>query len=917
MVTHPTVIVGVGQAGINVMSTLDEIVQTNDEKKMFEYIAIDSDKTTLNRAPTDATKIPLSVNTAFKQEDIAKYPYLTEDMRIEGTGALRQRSVGRYLVDGRGDDGYDDIFSEIKQTIANHYTQHKNMLKPDSASFNIFFIHSMGGGTGSGSYPLLTTILNEIAEEKLQSADELVYLAGVGVVPMITFDPDIHEPDGDSRYYPNAYAALRDLKTFIDLHSNEDGDTLELPSYAQTYRGRSTVADEDDIKGFSLRQVPFDDYWLVGVNEAKITGDISSIADESYRTQTNQAMARSIHAISKLGESAENWSDSTPYTGTFAQSEVSVPHDKVKQFVELRETREEKQNRIETAIPDEIEKIEQRKAELETLKREVGSLTQIADDDLQTEILGRVEGPFPSGAYMVENGTADEIRDFFDKLEEDYDIEGMIIAIDQILDKAEDERAAPAIQNDWQETVKELWSDWTMQTRTKYGGGGVKTLEGKATTLEDFLEDKMSEFEKIKDDWNPSLFGQLQDTLPPIIGPFESEKEYAERWLEIVKDDYQELERVMGEWGRVEKLIAAIEEQKQSVRGQIDDQLNQLNSEITDLQTEREELQERIRRLESNIGALREELLNERLSSRIAVLPIKEDRVEDLDTVVVEEDLTSLKRYVEKGFVSEDKARFALSKRLENAQSWKKDIVNREMSKTEERRNFKPINDMWYLYHEDNRELFADYITDRPRAVDDDGEREAGTSGLNYLSDPYRIEYISYTRRGPLAAFRVFQHFEQLENDKHLDEMARQYEDYRQAFAYLEWYGKNIQRVFDVSFNIRVNRPPELKEQRVDKPELDDGELKNWIVNPGLVMYLWEGNMAEHIESGEEVFRGWKGKLNQNGITFTDLQIATPDSRHISEWLADQRKWDDILEMYQDNLIELTETKLIFKDKKE
>lgn len=920
MVTHPTVVVGVGQAGVNVLSKIHEVAQEDDDDEMFKFIALDTDKDTLNNAPTGTSTTTLSLDDDFLQEDVGKYPYLTERMNIRGSGAKRQRPVGRYKLDRRGDGGFDDVFSNLSEEIGAHYEEHKVKLHPDTASFNIFFIHSFGGGTGSGSYPLILSILDRIASDQLDAVDEVVYLAGVGVVPEITFDPEHADPPGESHdYYPNAYAAFSDLDKFTGVHGSptddDDDGPLNLPLWSRTIGkvGDSNIED-GKLNTFEFTSVPFDDYWLVGVNEGKIGGlSVGHAGPESYREELNQTMARSIHSVSKLDQSAENWANASPFTGTFDQAEVSVPHDQVRSLVDAKKERKEKRESINTDIPDEISDHEARIRELEDLKRNLDPEDYIDDDDLKTEIRSYLEDEgFRGGAYIVENKKPDNIRDVLAGLEERYQIEALIIATESLRDRLQEERGAPAVEEEWKETVQNLWKKYDMQGQSEYGASGIRTLEGKAGVLEEYLNDQIDQFVEIKENWSPSLIGQIRDIAPPIMDALESDREYAERWLATLQDDYSALEQAIGEWDRVSRMLEAVEDSRADIRSKIDDRIDDINGEITELQNELDKLESELRSLNNDIDGLRDSITEEKTSERIAILPIKEDRVDDIDEVILENDLTSLLAYVEKGYVAEDKLRYALNQRLNFVEAWNANIVERNFDGTNDSRNFSESNEVWYLFHEANRD-FTDYITDRPSA-DEEFSGEEGQSKLQYLNDPHRIKYIAYTRRGPISAFETYQAFETLEEEGWLEQYANQYPNYLQAFAYLEWYGREVEEAFQVRRLIEVPRPPELEVERVDKPDLDTAELKNYVKTNGLDTYLWEGNLWGDYNPGDERFRGWKDQLSKNGISYTDIQRATPDSRLKGEWLAEQRDWDDIVDAYKQNIIDQNETKIVYKD---
>jgi len=907
MVTHPTVVVGVGKAGIGVMSKVKNVAEENNDMDMFEFIAMDGDKDALNNAPDTATTLEFTISDDFLGEDKEQYPYLTKDMRVKGPGARRQRSVGRYKLDRRGDGGWDDKMRTLRTTIENHHNNHDDRLDEDTASFNVFLVHSVGGGTGSGTFPLLLSGLYEIGDS-LDTDNELIYLGGVGVVPQIPVDVDVKDPPGNPNYYPNTYAALRDIETYTDLHHDETDD-LHVRVYAQDIEGE---------KGANYSNVPFSDYWLVGVEENKIDGNVQTTVDENYTQLIDESIARSITAISRLDGSAENWSDSTPYPGSFKQTEVKVPHEQVKEYADKKQKRVQKEERKNEEIPDKIEQKENRKEELEELKSGLDD-EQIDNKSLRDRIQSDIDSEYANAEQLVDS-SAGEVENSLDTIEEnhkpqDNDVEALIVATSILEERIEEERGASYVEQEWRDTVEGLWDDYDMQGQE--GTSEVMSAEAKASLLEEELDEQIDIYSNIKKDWDPGLLGSTQDFLPPVdpLGVFESDREEAEAYLEILKADHSELRGIMEQWDRVTKIVRTIEDRQRNIRDLIDDQLEEINRGISELQNEQDDLADEIRALEADIDRLEEYITNERSSDRLAEIPIKGNKLDDIDKVSVENRLTSLHAYVDEDFVEEDKVRYAINQRVDNTEAWDEPVMNRVFKRTEKEGKYSQKNELWYLYHEDNEDIFEDYLTDPPEGADDQIMPQGGDDDqLQYLPNQYRISMVGFTHRGPVGAFETYLQLERMRDDKDLDDLANQYDgDHRLAFGYMKWYPENIQRAFDVQFTFRIPRPPEFERGRVDKPDLDEGELANWIVNPGLTTYLWQGNMMDNYEPGGEVFRGWKRSFRNNGLSFTELTKASPDSRFIREWLADQRSWDEILQEYQENLINLTNRRMVFK----
>lgn len=119
---------------------------------------------TLSSVPPGTTQVRLKFSDAQLDKDMATYPYLTEDTEVGGKRAERQRPVGRYKLDSRGHKTFDDYFQTLWYDILEHYQEVDYIFREDRDSYNIFLLYSLGGGTGSGTFPLLSAMLNRIAQ---------------------------------------------------------------------------------------------------------------------------------------------------------------------------------------------------------------------------------------------------------------------------------------------------------------------------------------------------------------------------------------------------------------------------------------------------------------------------------------------------------------------------------------------------------------------------------------------------------------------------------------------------------------------------------------------------------------------------------------------------------------------------------
>lgn len=916
MATQPTFVIGIGQAGVKIMDYVAQVAEENDDRDKFGFAAMDTDPNTLNQRPDGALRVSVEYDDAFTTEDVNKYPFFTETMENElgDVGALRKRPLGRYNLDSRGDGGYSNVYDDIWDEIWDHYQTHAQALSERDASFNIFYIHSAGGGTGSGTFPLLTAMLMELKDTlEGQTNNVDAYLAGVGVVPEIKFDPEIKDPPGEEIYYPNAFASLNDLKMLEKSYM--DAESLQLPSYAQTHGSSTGTSSASNVNEFEITNVPFDDYWLIGVDEGRLEGGIGAggTDSESYAVRTDQVVARGIHAITQLSESVENWTQGKSFIGTMDQTEVRVPHEEVQEYLSEKADKQEKEERVEE-IPDEISSLRERKSELEGLKEHL-SQDQIDDEDLQQSITERVEDEFYSGVHIIENKSEKSLINLLDQIEEDFEedgkIEALIVATSLLLDKLNESRGLPRVKQDRKETIQNLWSRYDMGSRHEYGGDSLTTVEGRASALKDFISEKRDEYKQIREEWDPGVLGQLRDALPPIAGPFESEREEAERLHERLQEDYAEIERVEGEWGRVSEMRQILDERRVDVREAIDDMLSEKNDEISALQSERERVEQEIEDIERDLRDRRQTLAQAKTGQRLDILPIVPEVLEEFEPRRAD-DLTSIRAYEREGLIDEDKITFALQNAVTYSEAWNKSVLDQEMAPVDWNYPYDRESELWSLYQEENGE----YQDDIEIAVDADKQKEVGEqSSLDFLSDPYRMEYVSFARKGPTPALKLYQHLDDLARNGTLDDWSGQYDgNHLRAFAYLEWYGREVKNAFDITDRAEVQRPAEMDYARVDHPDLSgEGEIKAWIRTNGLDGYMWEGLMMDHYEAPEgERFRGWKQTLSNKGITFTQLQKSTPSVDLKKQWLANQADWEDILQAYQQGLVDQTGLKLNF-----
>lgn len=308
MVTNPSIVIGVGEAGCKMATqTYNSIVAEASGDKdeaaevldRFKFVGIDTKADELEAYTPDAFETyALETPTQYWEDDVEDYPYLREGMRLTDVGgATRQRAVSRYYIDNLVN--YDDFYYKLQQIVEEFEDMTGEAMDSDEIdAANIWVINSFGGGTGSGAYPLITGMLDQITD----AASEEYYLCGIGSLPRINqLDERTPPPNANVSFYANAYTALRELSVLLDYNfadgfTDADGENfpLTIPVYAT--RKKAETRNGNPLAGFKdirMERPPFDFYGLIGFDEEE--------ANESsdYSENLNQVAADLIRLMAE------------------------------------------------------------------------------------------------------------------------------------------------------------------------------------------------------------------------------------------------------------------------------------------------------------------------------------------------------------------------------------------------------------------------------------------------------------------------------------------------------------------------------------------------------------------------------------------------------------------------------------------
>ena len=321
----PTIVIGVGMAGIKVVQSLSDLIDEHDKKNpdnpdkdYFQFIAIDSSSSDLSNVinpGSNITTIALTEERYDVPQMIDRCEYLYDGVTPHVTEALRERVYGRFLFDLNR----TEVIRTIKKSIDNAAEERVGY----STQIHIWIVHSLGGGTGSGTFISLLSEIQKIKNnnENLGPRGKKLDTFCIGILPSDSDLSDLrHLEHADPKYFANAYTALKELQYLGDPKN------LKIKVFNPT-------GSDYEIE---VNKKPFERYMLFGVDEESIKSIEHQTEDNieerkkiiDYLHSKNLIIANMIYGINEIRIQDKGignfWDDGIPY-GAFGESEVIIP----------------------------------------------------------------------------------------------------------------------------------------------------------------------------------------------------------------------------------------------------------------------------------------------------------------------------------------------------------------------------------------------------------------------------------------------------------------------------------------------------------------------------------------------------------------------------------------------------------------
>lgn len=404
----PTLVIGAGMGGIKVVQTLADMVQEDGNLEYYRFIAIDSSEKDLLEKIKDKSVISTVAITESNydiSQFIKKCPYLPQGSRPKGIGAVRDRAYARFLLDVN----MDKVNHAVTVALNQLGSLWQDQLGTGTPEILIWIVHTLGGGTGSGTFPTLSASISKLAEENLGQKNIKGHIFCVGILPSASNIQDISYAKFDKKYLANSYAALTEIKKLADPHG------LVLKRFDPFGRQMN----------ITINNRPFGRYFLFGLNEDEISNMREDEAEEveEYLKSSNRIIASMMYTIPHYDKGLENlWNSTLSPLISFGESELLVPLDRMKSIAA-------ENDRLGKVLEQEDEKKLTEKARMVVDECSAQGSEDLLENECKSVLtnyglrgLGYFVGKLQNEFSKAENGTRtefeDEVSAIWEELEE-------------------------------------------------------------------------------------------------------------------------------------------------------------------------------------------------------------------------------------------------------------------------------------------------------------------------------------------------------------------------------------------------------------------------------------------------------------------------------------------------------------------
>lgn len=780
-----TYVIGAGGTGIEVIDKLHQ--RREQEEETLEapgLMAIDSDGDRLAELPPDVPTIHLTSDDGLVSDYASMYPFLPSDVAIPADDANCRRHIGRYKFDNGASPEYENYYEEVEAVLQRFFADRSTALSRAAQRevYRVLLVTSLGGGTGSGIFPLLSTIINHVVD----GFEELdLRISVIGVVPPLDVDLKRGSPPAEPATYPNTYAALRNLATLFDADKQ---DPLQLPVYSTVdptaFDGTINPRDVVDNHGtvFELATPPFDEFWLVST---------ASGPDETsgLRDGMEQAISTIVGAVDALdsrengvsGQLASSNSRHTPSFGTLGYATLRVPHKKVRAYCQRKQDLEALETRLNRAR-SQSEALREERDRLTSALHTHSDETAAASSDWINRVCHRLGYPSGGGCDFLVETTESEFKDTLEAMSEEYRTGPYLELLSHLEQAFTDGEIQQSVESYLEQTYRSVRSNYDtdfLSNDTLLEG----PLDSKLQQLERWLTEQIEVCQSRLDQTEQGV----RDIFPPVHDLLTSPQERFETRLERLRSDRNRVSKARNMLASFQAQRSAIERRLTDMRSTVYTRLEELETELARVKQRRDNIRDDLSACEAELASYHQSLTEPHDTGPEFVLPLDYDGLAQLTLDEVEGEYTSLTAYRDQGMLSLDRMELVeyLQQCIDYSRNWPDGIVEHDPKKIVSTQQLETK----ILSSQQNRSLISNLspsnsVSDEVSIISDRGTHS------------FSIHAVSTARKGRPDSLVSYQWLAK-QADNGVFDAYNIYEDQQLAITYPEWYPSDNSEILD------------------------------------------------------------------------------------------------------------------------
>lgn len=620
---NPTFVIGLGEAGTRMTADIQSAVEEEGLEDDFGFFALDTEDDTLEARMAPNRRYHLPKPNVDWESARENRQYINEHLDEGGLeGTKRQRPLGRFYLDDSNNTA--KFIDKIEPVLRDFMTGRQG-----DAYF--WVVNSLGGGSGSGLFPLVTALLHrqiipDITSSK-QGAQINFKFMGVGAIPYIY---DMNEGGGgvrgEPKYAANAYTALRELRA-MQGHDGRSEFSIGIEN------APISLPNLDEL---NISTPLFERYFLLSQQQDsmdkeklnRITANL--VLDAATSPVSHENVTERTEAL------FDNPIDDTGNIYTFDGGELRVPVREIAELAGFQRTISENEEQIE---------------ELNSTKSALDSDTDYLEDVLGgrkpepsskvSNELNRITRNYSLDNFgeqddyhqdTVRRHVQDELLGVFPKKEEFERIDAEEILMYRYYMSLEEELREERNNHSFVNRVERQWTEILSyfseeQLREKFAGYQDLEEPGPMQKWQNVVKPHLIEVKQQLAQQNDSG-GMLGLGFGGFVGGIlGSDDEEAD--LEEVKQKLRDIQHLSSEYGQLSSVHERIKGDRSRMRKELRNTRSELESESDEIADTRDALQDENQRIRKQREGKLEEMANPS-TSLIRSAPIDPDYIDEV-----------------------------------------------------------------------------------------------------------------------------------------------------------------------------------------------------------------------------------------------------------------------------------------------